>query len=108
MVTAMVGAIYCWFCVRCFVVIVNLCPDNRSALLSIDMANSVNPNDVDVFLDNAAWTICSTYHTVPKASPGASIFGQDMLFNILFVADWHKIGEHRQSWTDQSNQHKNT
>jgi hypothetical protein len=33
------------------------------------------------------------YHTVLKASPGAAIFGQDMLF---FIADWKKIGEHRQ------------
>jgi hypothetical protein len=40
----------------------------------IDMANSVTPDDVDVFLDNAAWAICSTYHTVLKASPGAAIF----------------------------------
>jgi hypothetical protein len=30
-----------------------------------------------------------------------------MLFNILFVADWHKIGERRQSLTDSGNQHKN-
>ncbi len=30
-----------------------------------------------------------------------------MLFNILFVADWHKIGEQRQSLTDCGNQHKN-
>jgi hypothetical protein len=40
----------------------------------IDMANSVTPDDVDVFLDNAAWAICSTYHTLLKASPGAAIF----------------------------------
>ncbi len=59
----------------------------------LDMANSVTPNDVDVFLDNAAWAIRSTYHTVLKAFPGAVIFGRDMLFNILFVADWRKIGE---------------
>jgi hypothetical protein len=59
----------------------------------IDMAKSVTPNDVNVFLDNAAWAIHSTYHTVLKASPGAIIFGQDMLFDIPFVADWHKIGE---------------
>jgi hypothetical protein len=72
----------------------------------IDMAKSVNPNDVDVFLDNAAWAICSTYHTGLKASPWAAIFGQDMLFDILFVADWHEIGEHRQSLTDYSNQYK--
>jgi hypothetical protein len=40
----------------------------------LDMANSVTPDDVDVFLDNAAWAIRSTYHMVLKASPGAAIF----------------------------------
>jgi hypothetical protein len=74
----------------------------------IDMANSVTPNEVDVFLDNAAWAICSTYHTVLDASLGASIFGQDMLFDILFIADWQKIGKHRQPLNDPCNQHKNT
>ncbi len=73
----------------------------------LDMADSVTPDDVDVFLDNAAWAICSTYHTVLKASPGAAVFGRNMLFNIPFVADWHKIGEQRQSLTDCGNQHKN-
>ncbi len=48
----------------------------------IDMAKSVTPNDVDVFLDNVAQANCSVYHTVLKASPGAAIFGRDMLFNI--------------------------
>jgi hypothetical protein len=73
----------------------------------LDMADSVTPNDVDVFLDNSAWAIRSTYHTVLKASPGVAIFGQEMLFNIPFVADWHKIGERRQSLTDCGNQQKN-
>jgi hypothetical protein len=58
----------------------------------LDMADSVTLDDVDVFLDNMAWAIPSIYHTVLKASPGAAIFGQDMLFDIPFVADWHKIG----------------
>jgi hypothetical protein len=39
----------------------------------INMTKSVTPDDVGVFLDNAAWAICSTYHTVLKASPGAAI-----------------------------------
>jgi hypothetical protein len=39
-----------------------------------DTANSVTPDDIDVFLDNTAWAIHSTYHTVLKASPGAAIF----------------------------------
>ncbi len=70
------------------------------------MADSVTPNDVDVFLDNAAWAIRSTHHMVLKASPGAAIFGRAMLFNILFVADWYKIGERRQSLTNRGNQRK--
>ena len=63
--------------------------------VEIDMADSVTPDDVDVFLDNAAWAICSTYHTVLKASPGVAIFGRDMLFDIPFIADWNKIGDYR-------------
>ncbi len=74
----------------------------------LDMSNSVTPNDINVFLNNAAWAIRSTYHTVLKASPGAAIFGQDMLFDIPFVADWHKIGERRQSLTNHGNQCKKT
>ena len=73
----------------------------------LDMADSVSPDDVDVFLDNAAWAIRSTYHTVLKASPGAAIFGRDMLFDIPFVADWYKIGEHRQLLTDRSTEREN-
>ncbi len=73
----------------------------------LDMANAVNPNDINVFLDNAAWAICSTYHAVLKASPGAAVFKCDMLLDILFVADWHKIGEQRQSLTYRGNQSKN-
>jgi hypothetical protein len=41
----------------------------------LDMADSVTPDGVDVFLDNAAWAIYSTYHTVLKGSPGAAFFG---------------------------------
>jgi hypothetical protein len=35
-----------------------------------------------------------------KASPGAALFGQNMLFDIPFIADWTKIGEHRQRLAD--------
>jgi hypothetical protein len=62
----------------------------------LNMAELVKVSDINVFLSDAAWAVRSTYHTVLKASPGAAIFGQDMLFDILFIADWQKIGEHRQ------------
>jgi hypothetical protein len=74
----------------------------------LDMADSATFDDVDVFLDNTAWAIHSTYHTVLKSSPGAAIFEQDMLFDIPFVADWRKSGEQRQSLTNCGNQRENT
>jgi EamA domain-containing membrane protein RarD len=51
----------------------------------LDMANTVVTSDIDAFLTNAAWAIPSTYHTALKASPGAAIFGRDMLFDIPFL-----------------------
>ncbi len=33
----------------------------------IDMAESVEPANIDTFIDNAAWAIHSTYHTVLTA-----------------------------------------
>ncbi len=62
----------------------------------LNMAKLVKASDIDVFLSDAAWAVRSTYHTVLKASPGAAIFRRDMLFDIPFIADWQKIGEHRQ------------
>jgi hypothetical protein len=53
----------------------------------LDMAKKVTPDEVDDFLDNAAWAFCSTYHTGLKASPGGAIFGCNMPFNILFIAN---------------------
>ncbi len=73
----------------------------------IDMANSVAPSDIATFLTNAAWAIRSTYHAVLKASPGAAIFGRDMLFNIPYKADWNKIGDYRKCHTDLDTKREN-
>ncbi len=73
----------------------------------LNMAESVNASDIDIFLSDAAWAICSTHHTVLKALPGAVIFGRDMLFDILFIADWKKIGEYKQELTDLNTDREN-
>jgi hypothetical protein len=65
---------------------------NMQRTAELDMAESVNASDIDVFLSDTAWTICCTYHTVLNASPGAAIFGRDMHFDISFIADRKKIG----------------
>ena len=53
----------------------------------LDMDNTVVPSNILDFLMDAAWAFFSTYHTVLKASPGAAIFGRDMLFDIYFLDD---------------------
>jgi len=42
----------------------------------------------------------STLRPYVKASPGAAIFGRDMLFDIPYIAAWNKIGDYRQCQTD--------
>jgi hypothetical protein len=39
--------------------------------------------------------------------PHVPIFGRDMLFDIPFIADWKKIGEHRQLLTDRNTAREN-
>jgi hypothetical protein len=41
----------------------------------LNMAETVEASGIDIFLSEAVWAICSTYHTVLKASPGAAICG---------------------------------
>jgi hypothetical protein len=53
----------------------------------LEMAELVNASDIDVFLSDATWVTHSTHPTVLKASPGAAIFGQDMLVDIPFIAN---------------------
>ena len=80
---------------------------NMLCTSKLDMAELVKASDIDIFMSDAAWAVCSTYHTVLKASPGVAIFGQDILFNTPFIADWHQIGEHRQQLTDLNNAREN-
>ncbi len=80
---------------------------NMLCTAKLDMAKLVNASDINIFLAHAAWVIHSTHYTVLKASPGAAIFRQDMLFDIPFIADWKKSGEHRQMLTDLNTAHEN-
>eukprot|EP00804_Cyclotella_cryptica_P021344 CCRYP_001583-RA/>CCRYP_001583-RA protein AED:0.46 eAED:0.61 QI:0/0/0/1/0/0/2/0/117 len=62
----------------------------------LDIADTVNESEIADFLTNASWAIRSTYHTLLKTSPGEAIFGQDMLLDVPFIADWSKIGKYTQ------------
>ena len=58
----------------------------------LDMQDTYLPEMIDELSANISWVSCSTYHILHGSSPGATIFGRDMLFGILYLADWSKIG----------------
>ena len=70
---------------------------------AIDMSPTIDDTMIEDFLVNATWAVCSTYHTVLKSTPGAAIYGRDMLFDIPYVADWTEIGRHRQELIESTN-----
>ena len=80
---------------------------NMLRMSELNMTDSVNPEDVEDFLDNSAWALRSTHHTVLGSSPEAAIFGRDMIFNIAYIADWTKIGEYRQAQSKCNTDRKN-
>ena len=80
---------------------------NMMHTAGLDMADTVNDDMIDQFLDSAAWAICSTHHTVLGMLPGAAVFGRDMLFDIPHLADWKVVGERRQHLVSQNNAREN-
>jgi transposase InsO family protein len=74
---------------------------------NLDMADTVTSEMVDDFITNAAWAVRSTHHTVLRSTPGAAIFGRDMLFDIPYIADWKAIGQRRQQLVDQNTAQEN-
>ena len=74
----------------------------------LDMSDTCTASDIDEFLTNVAWAIRSTYHTVLRSTPGAAVFGRDMLFDIPYLADWMEIGKRRQLLVDQDCEKRNS
>ena len=75
---------------------------------ALDMSDTVSDEMIDDFLTNAAWAIRSTHHTMLQSSPGAALFGRDMLFDIPYLADWTEIGRRRQELVDRDNERENS
>jgi hypothetical protein len=73
----------------------------------LNMANTVFTGDINAYLTDAAWAICSTYQNILNASSGSAIFGWEMLFDIPSLADWNQIGDHRQYHTDLNTNSEN-
>ena len=58
-------------------------------------------------LNEAAWAICSTYHTTNRASPGQLVYGRDMLFNIPYQPNWKDIALNNKIIINKSNAAEN-
>eukprot|EP00804_Cyclotella_cryptica_P009742 CCRYP_011258-RA/>CCRYP_011258-RA protein AED:0.38 eAED:0.39 QI:0/0/0/1/0/0/2/0/384 len=60
-----------------------------------------------VMLHTADLDMANTVSKILKTSPGAAIFGRDMLFDVPYIADRSKIGEYRQKQTDKNTRWEN-
>ena len=80
---------------------------NMMRARALNMSPAVDDTMIEDFLVDAAWAICSTYHAVLKSTPGAVIFGRNMIFDIPYVAHSNKIERRRQKKVECTNNRKN-
>jgi hypothetical protein len=52
----------------------------------LEMAKTMTPDDVNVFLDNAAWAIHSTYHTVPNSLTAKFVLAGEKLVAMYSIS----------------------
>ena len=81
---------------------------NMIRMSGIEGSNLDENDPFDEFLTNAAWAIRSTHHSTLGCSPGAAIFGRDMMFNLPHAANWSEIGKTRQKLVKRDNIRENT
>ena len=68
----------------------------------LDKSDTVTDVMITNFLNDATRAIHSTYHAVLRTTPGAAILGGNMLYAIPYLADWTKLGNHRQNLVDRN------
>ena len=73
----------------------------RSMELHTKLYSNVTINPV---LQNVAYGIHTTYHS---SSPGQIVFGQDMVINSLYLANWKNLAMHCETQIHNNNVAKN-
>jgi hypothetical protein len=73
----------------------------------LDMAKMVKASDINIFLSDAAWAVCATYHIQCLQPPQVQQYLDEICYLTLFIADWQKIGQHWQRLTDLNNAREN-
>ena len=59
-------------------------------------------------LNEVAWVIHRSHHTINRASLGQSVLGRDMVFNIPYNHDWDEIIPNKQKIINKSKMAENT
>ena len=59
---------------------------NMLSTSGFDMQDTCTPKMIDGIVAYIGWAIHASYHTLLGSSPGAAIFGRDMLFDIPYLA----------------------
>jgi hypothetical protein len=59
------------------------------------------------FLSSAAYSICNTFHTTLKSTPGQLVFRRDMVLPIKVMADWGAIEQQREREMGHNNRREN-
>jgi hypothetical protein len=59
-------------------------------------------------LSAAAWAVRSACHAALQSTPGQSVFGQDMIWDMAHVADWQRVKQCEQTLIDKNNKRENT
>jgi len=73
-----------------------------------DFSNIADANlFVDTVLASATLGLRATVHTTLTVSPGAAVFGRDMLINIPVSVDWEMIRQRRRARTTYNNKQEN-
>ena len=70
---------------------------------SLAMQETCTPNTIDDFIVNVGWDIRSTHTTALGTTPDTTMLGQDMFFDIPYIASWSEIWKCKQQQVHQSN-----
>ena len=62
---------------------------------------------IENIICNICFTLCLTFHTSITATLAQLIFGQDMLFSTLFVANWYEICQRKENQMHYNNSREN-
>ena len=75
--------------------------------LNLDAQNLDLNDPFSEIVANCTWALRASYHSTLQASPGQTVFGRDMLFDLTFNTKWDNIQENKQQKINYRNIREN-